>query len=764
MIIRGATLFSRAAAVLAIVFGITACGGGGGGSDAGFLPQINELRLTLLDPEGQQTSTVSSTSPGTLVVRVTGENRRNVVVNVSADLVTLTPANALTDSNGEATFLVEAGNTQGGSTFNATATVNEESITGSLGFQVGEPGFRIGYFDDSGTFLDNQIRIFPSGSLSASGAAELSVTILTPEGERITTAENVSFTSGCIDAGFTNLSPANPVPTINATATTQYLPSGCTGNDTITAALLGTQSRATGTINVASAQANAINFVSVEPPLIVLRGTGGIQDTNDNISRSETSKVTFQVVDANGQPLPSVTVQFSLTTEVGGLSVSPTSGITDQAGEVSTTVSSGDVATSVRVIASFDTNGDQVATASDRIVVSTGLPDQNSISLSVESTSGDEGGPFVVRNGFTVDGVERTITVRMADKFNNPVIDGTAAVFTTEYGAIDPSCLTGVENGNRVSGSQPVSGECSVLWTSSEPRFPTLTGSAFVRTIFDDDYDCPSHNGTEGACPDDLGFTRGGRSTILVHAIGEESFIDRNGNGIMDQSEADLFDNLPEAFTDQNEDGAFTPNLPLCMANPGERQCIAGQEEIFIDFNNNAQHDQNNDPALYNGLLCPPEGDGIWCSRTLVNVRDSAVLTLSANPNFDIVVVDNQDRVINPATNNLDEGESHTVYVSDIFNNPPPGDSEISFTTAGDCQLVSPESPVTVPLNVSGPGAFTIFPLRVDGNGEPGSLTISVGISSQTEFSETYQCDTQPPPDPCSLSPQPPECADPNAP
>ncbi len=115
--------------------------------------------------------------------------------------------------------------------------------------------------------------------------------------------------------------------------------------------------------------------------------------------------------------------------------------------------------------------------------------------------------------------------------------------------------------------------------------------------------------------------------------MGEESFIDRNGNGIMDEAEQDLFDNLPEAFLDNNEDTIFNPATKICQGEGAESaQCIAGQEEIFVDFNDNGKYDKNGNPAVYNGLLCPVEGDGVWCSRSLLNVRDEVVLILSATP------------------------------------------------------------------------------------------------------------------------------------
>jgi hypothetical protein len=319
----------------------------------------------------------------------------------------------------------------------------------------------------------------------------------------------------------------------------------------------------------------------------------------------------------------------------------------------------------------------------------------------------------------TIDGLCRTLTVAMADKFNNPVVDGTSAVFTTEYGAIVGSCST-------------VGGTCSVEWTSQEPRFPTLTDDDYVVSFFDNQgVDCDGFGGNAVPCPDDLGEIRGGRSAILVHAIGEESFIDRNGNGIMDEDEQDLFQNMPEAFLDSNEDGVYTPALPECVAAPtGSLRCISGQEEIFVDFNSNEAYDLNDDPAVYNGLLCPIEGDGKWCSRELINVRGLHVVTLGAAPNW------------------VFRSAGSTVFIADIFNNPPPAGSTVDLTTDGSCEVLGEGSFEVPEYSIfRGNGAFEV-PISVTsepGEGdppappEPGTVTVTL-TTPVSEDSITLDC------------------------
>ena len=87
------------------------------------------------------------------------------------------------------------------------------------------------------------------------------------------------------------------------------------------------------------------------------------------------------------------------------------------------------------------------------------------------------------------------------------------------------------------------------------------------------------------------GAPRGGRSTLTLIVNGEESFVDRNGNGYYDAGE--LWTNLTEAFTDHNEDGVFTPQQRDNCSDPrvADDICLAGFEEFYYDFNNNGQFD-----------------------------------------------------------------------------------------------------------------------------------------------------------------------------
>ncbi|MDH4042135.1 MAG: Ig-like domain-containing protein, partial [Gammaproteobacteria bacterium] len=453
MITRFASLYGRLLVAAVFLCTITACGGGGGGGDSFY--QGNDgsdtyfVALKLLDSSGDETSEVTSASPSTLQVTVTKNGKNgapvaDVVVSADATAGIISPpsGSALTDAQGIAVLRIAADPTAGAGAGTVTVSVDGPSgaVTGTLNFQIGSSGLRLGYLDADGQFIENEIGIEPDALLASQAIAQLSLVILDENGELASSAETVNFSSGCLASGQAALDPANPLVSGDGKVNTSYIAKGCSGNDQITASLEGSNSQAFGTLSVASSQANGFTFVNAVPATIVLRGTGG-----GSGERSESSTVTFRVVDSNNAPIGGIKVDFGLTTYVGGLKVSPPSAVSASDGLVTVNVFSGDVPTVVRVIAKApagDNSGQQVSSVSDILTVSTGLPDQNSFSVSVA-------GGFSVVDGMTVDGVEKTITVRMADKFNNPVPNGTAAVFTTEYGAIEPQCTT-------------VDGSCSV--------------------------------------------------------------------------------------------------------------------------------------------------------------------------------------------------------------------------------------------------------------------------------------------------------------
>lgn len=675
--------------------------------------EASSISLALFDPEGNETNTVTSSSPGTLRATVEGGGA-GVVVNASTEIGVLSPESGLTDENGVVNFQVQSGTVKGAGNITATATTNAGAVSGSLAFQVGDIGLRMGSFDENGMFIENQISIIPEGTLAPSGTGQFSVVVLNDEDERVNTSEDVRFSSGCIAAGQATINPSPTSKTVNGRATATYSATGCAGLDQVTASLAGADAQAFGVISVAEATATSINFISVEPSLIVLRGTGGG-------GRQETSTVMFQVVDIAGTPLEGATVNLSLSTSDGGLSLSETSALSNADGEVSITVQAGDVPTVVTVVASTDNgSGQPVSTSSTELVVATGVADQNSISLSAEQ--------IIVPNAYNLDGITTTLTVQLGDGTNNQIVVGTAVVFTTELGKIDASCNTD-ENG-----------ACSVTWTSSNPRFPLIAQQDNIKTI--NNTACPAFVGQQFVpCPIDLEYTRGARTTIRAFARGEESFIDNViANGVMDESERDLFRNLGEAFVDYNEDREFTP-LGTCVTAPNSEQCKAGAEELYTDFNTNGMYDPDGSSPLYNGYSCPVEGDGVWCSRTLVNIWDDIVITMSDDTSWEIVMVRDTTlgtEVVPVAIN----GEVQTVYIADQFNNAPPAGSTITLSTDDNCEIVGQSNFLVPTIFDQGAYGFSVSTKAADETGDAGTFSVNYNPVDGAPVIESYNCVT----------------------
>ena len=364
----------------------------------------------------------------------------------------------------------------------------------------GSPTVQMGAIID-GNFVDGQLALsLPHGEvLAAWGSVRVNVVLIDSNGDPYTDQVDINFTSDFAEQALAAID--NIVTTDTGSASVIYQATGGDGVDIITAtANIGQETlSATTTISVADAIAGSIDFISATPETIALKGTGGP-------ARSETSVLVFMAVDIYGNPVEGETVEFELSTEIGGLSLSDSSAVSNSEGLVRTTVNAGNVSTHIRVHATIADSYPLITVVSDELLVSTGLPDQNSISLGIETLNPE---------AWHYNNVEVPVIFQAADHFNNFVPDGTVIYFTTEGGSIDDSDTT-------------KDGLCEVIWRSGNPR------------------------------PDDGGVT------ILAFCIGEESFTDYNGNGFFDDE--DLFDldtDMGEAFRDDNDSGDYDYGEPF---------------------------------------------------------------------------------------------------------------------------------------------------------------------------------------------------------
>jgi hypothetical protein len=413
-----------------------------------------------------------------------------------------------------------------------------------------------------------------------------------------------------------------------------------------------------------------ISFLSALPESIVLQGSGDIGDSQ--------SIVTFVVSNNRNEPLASQMVEFSLTTEVGNLSLRNHTAISDENGEASAELLAGSIPVSVRINAKVVTDsGETVTTQSDAISVTTGLPNQRSFTFSSDVFNPEAG---------DYNGVTANLTARLSDTFSNPVPDNTIVTFTAEGGSVESSCVT-------------TGGVCSVIWTSAEPR------------------------------PTDR------RVTILATAIGHETLFDSNGNNVFDDEDGGAISEDPSTasgfgvtavgqtgFIDYSE--AWLDDDENLKWDTGER---------FLDYNNNEQFDEADE--LFNGTQCQSTtlcGEG---SAATIQVRKSLVLVMSGSSlignvfdssnNLYASNTPNSDRAnISIAT---DAKQTFSAVFTDKAGQIPPFGSNVTITSSAG--TVTDVGSTTIP-NTNVEGGFTVSFAIENTEDEPVAATVSVSVTT----------------------------------
>lgn len=425
--------------IFTLMFQLFGCsGGGGGGIDLNtgggtVTPSATASSITVAKPVLQFGDATLVTAS---ITAATGKPAAGIAVVFSTTLGTLTPANgiAITDANGVATVQLIAGANAGQGQITASATIDNKQLSSTTSFSVNLPPLTLGPLN-----LD-------LSTISYGGSTTVSVQVKDSNGNTYTTQPvDVAFISTQAALGNASISPI--VRTVNGVASATYSSLTNTGIDTITAAIAGDTK--TANITILPLNAGSISFVSAAPTTIVQKGMAAP-------GYSETSLVTFKVLDTMGLPKANQPVDFTLTSSAGGLTVLPVSSSSDINGLVTTTVQAGTVSTPFRVVATV--TGTAIKSQSAQMVVSTGVPKNISVSFGT-----------LASESWNYDGVVVPVTARLSDDKQNPVQDNTAVYFTTDDGAVEPSCFT-------------ANGACTVNWTSQDPRTKagkvTITASA----------------------------------------------------------------------------------------------------------------------------------------------------------------------------------------------------------------------------------------------------------------------------------------------
>jgi hypothetical protein len=688
-----AAAFRRSAALTLIAAAVlSACGGGGGdpgavpaASGAGSTgaspgtgtgttvttPVVTETKVTvaLVDAAGKALTSLSGGQAGTLkatVLTPAGAPAANAIVQFatsSAELAVFTPStgSALTDANGVAMVSVKAASftAAGAASLSATSVVEGKTGASSVNIAIGAAPLTVGALAFAPA---------PNGALPAFSTVALNIPV-TSGGQAASVSTGLTLTSLCVADGTATLVPGT---LSNGVQSATYTNNGCLrGRDTITAAI-GNSSQTIG-IDVGPANIGAIAFTgsSLSGTSIVLRGSGGQ-------GRSESAQITFRAVDQQGNGLAGVDVDFSATTNTGGLSVSPQRATTDGSGNVSVTVSSGTIPTPVRVVASARRNGITITGLSDTLTVSTGLPIQKSMSISAEKFN-MEGGDY--------DGELSAVNVMLADQYGNPVSDGTAVNFVTEGGAV----------GSAAQGAcTTIDGVCKVNLRSQDFR--------------------PSN----------------GRVTVLAYVQGIENFIDLNGDGMYSCTNWSSGDNtVPARYRPLvdicNSGGEPFPNPADGLGDMGDAFLDAGFDGVY----NAASGDL---PIPYGHASYSAAGNGKW---GLNYIRRSVEMVFSGSTAFvtrqvctaagcrDWTATDGDPfRIVGAAGTNC-SSQQVVLRITDRNNNPMPFGTTLTVAGAGKVTvpLVSPDNVAST--NLLG-GTLHTLSVKPDDSCAAGNFTLQV--------------------------------------
>lgn len=383
--------------------------------------------------------------------------------------------------------LSEGGSSSSGGSDGATTDDDDDTIT--------DTGVKIG----NGTGADFAEGIIGADdtALLAGGTTTLRINFVDLNNDAFGSVITVDLTSNCFANGIANFGATSIDTNTGGFGTTTYTANGCSGDDEIvaTATVDGEVLTATVTLSIESDEVLGLSYEGATSSTLNLSGTGG----------TETTRLSFRLIGAQGANIVGERVSFSIQGDEGDASLAPgtETDTSDTDGTVTTVLQSGTVATNIRVTATHDNT--LVSATSDSISISSGLPIQNSFSMTQSS--------FNPANTFSTDGVEVSVNILAADQFGNRVAQGTSVSFFAECGVIEPSCIIGEDSG------------CSVTWVSNT------------------------------ANQDDGAF----RCSILAFAEGVETFTDNNGNFVYEDT--DTFNvatsDLPEPFVDENENDQF---------------------------------------------------------------------------------------------------------------------------------------------------------------------------------------------------------------
>ncbi len=651
-------------------------------------------------------------------------------------------------------------------------------------------------------------------SILVLGTSTIIATVLDAGGNPVPDGTQVNFVLSDSSYGTLSNSTSTTANT-NGTATTTFIAGNKAGGVAITA-ISGSVSNNTS-LNIVPAATGSIQFVSALPQVVGIAGSG----------QPQTSFVTFYVRDINGNAAADGTaVTFTMngpgggayiTGSVVGASVATSSSVN---GNASVTLHSGAVAGPVTIIASTYVNSGQQTTLSSAIdavvttipvasvsgfpasgtlridnelityagisgstftgcirgsvstlpashLINTQVYGQNTISSSATQISIGGGVPSAGHwnlatsqfnlSGLLYSGLTATISGYIGDRFGNyNILTGTAVSFYAEAGAIGTQGITDSTGKTSVVIRTQAPDPADVKNIRSTPADADLADFASYYTSNE-----PWYLGRP------LNYNpRDGWVTVLATTMGEESFLDENGDGLLTRSYS--LAACPSGYTCECDNG--TPNTYAGNVTTGT--CIAGgfgaaskRSEGFIDigepFYDKNDNSIRNDGSVSgypfeefidansNGLYDVPNGkwDGpeckttgcltskmIWKSIKLVFTGDYTFYPLpDANNCYSTAggcTAAYASGSFAVASASIQKGGSGTfcVRIGDVNLNSLPGGTVI-VASATPSKSVTPASVTLIDGLSRGPTNFC-FVVSIDATTPDSSTVVSAGVQN----------------------------------
>ena len=483
------------------------------------------------------------------------------LITLSSAISDVSPGNAtvITDTSGNASFILEYNGTDGAGEVVASFT-SEAGNTFTNGINVtasqGTPQYSIDIQNASGTQFDETGVGITVRVTSSFGSVSNLVVTLTSEVGQIDPDNARDLTDSLGRAAFTLIGDGTTGAGIVTASVTDE--DGNVFEDSISVYMFSSGTGGGGS------GASKMIFVSANPETIALKGSGG------GSGLPEQAVVTFRVTDSSDNGVSGETVSFTLSTDLGGVALDQASGTTDTDGNVIALINSGTLPTPVRVTAAL---GDLVV-LSDTLNVSSGIPVDSRFSLYRTNTACS--GPT------NQAGTECPIEIAAFDRFGNPVVDGTVVNVVTNCGGVGQDGAS--STGSCVFGSDGF-GRCTVDWVAPE-GMPSAT-----------------------QCPD------GSPVQVMGYTVGEENFVDTDADGYF--STGDTFTDLGEPFLDENGINGHEPGEFFVDWNStGSREANTGNKS-------DAASTLYNGTACVAAQGNPAPTPGTDCSNELIFVFDT---------------------------------------------------------------------------------------------------------------------------------------------